>query len=116
MQDRRAGQRQKTYLGAMAAFNQQYSAMDCLVRNLSSEGAHIVFAAALTLPHEFEIRIPFKDIKRHARIVWRDSGAAGIQFIAAPADNVVSLSAANRIRRLETERDTLKRRIAQLTG
>jgi hypothetical protein len=41
MRERREFQRRRTFLGGRLAFNNQYGAIDCLVRNMSQNGASI---------------------------------------------------------------------------
>ena len=114
MEDRRKNFRGRTYLRGQIAFNNSCSTADCLVRNLSAEGAKIVFSAPMTVPNEFELTIPQKGDSRGARVVWRDEGAAGVVFLAADSGFVASVEAGRKIRRLEVERDALARRVAQL--
>lgn len=114
MQQRRKDHRGRTYLGAQIAFNNRCSTLDCLVTNLSAEGAMIAFAGTVAIPGEFDVSIPSKGESRRARVVWLEETRAGVRFLPANG-NVVSIEAAIRLRRLEAEREALARRVAQLT-
>jgi PilZ domain len=116
MQDRRQYRRARTYLGGRLAFNNQYCAIDCLVRNMSRNGAKLVFEGTALLPGEFELALPQKGESRRARVVWRQQEEAGIVFLQPDADGVVSIGMARRIRRLEADRAALQARVAELTG
>ena len=116
MRERRESQRGRTYLGARLAFNNQYCAVDCLVRNMSRNGAKLIFEGSVLLPGEFELTLPQKGETRRARIVWRQQDEAGIVFFQPEAQGVVSIEMARRIKRLETDRAALRARVAELTG
>jgi hypothetical protein len=115
MQERREFQRGRTYLGGRLAFNNQYCTIDCLVRNLSRNGAKLVFEGTVLLPGEFELTLPQKGASRRARIVWRSEGEAGIAFLQPGDEGVVPIGMARRIRRLEADRAALQTRVAELT-
>ena len=116
MRERREFQRGRTYLGARLAFNNQYCTIDCLVRNMSRNGAKLIFEGTVLLPGEFELTLPQKGESRHARIIWRQQDEAGVSFVQPGADGIVSIEMARRIRRLETDRAALQARVAELTG
>jgi hypothetical protein len=115
MQERRKVHRDRTYLGGQIAFDNRCCAADCLVRNLSQDGAKIVFSASATMPDEFDFIIHQKGDSRRARFVWRQETEAGVAFLSAVAHTVVSMETARRIKRLEAEREALGRRVAQLS-
>jgi hypothetical protein len=77
MQERRKIERQRTFLGALIVFNERTSSMECVVRNLSSEGARLSFDETQTIPERFELTIRRKKSTRCARIAWRGPTEAG---------------------------------------
>jgi hypothetical protein len=81
LEERRKHQRGRTYLNGAIAFNKRWSTLDCLVRNLSRDGAKIIFADAAAAPAEFDIMIRRNGESRRARIVWRQESQAGILFV-----------------------------------
>jgi len=89
--------------------------MECLVRNMSRQGARLVFGGPTEIPAEFEIMIRKRGESRRARIVWRQETEAGVTFAVPEEQSVVSIEAARRIRALEEEREALKKRVAQLS-
>lgn len=115
MQERRAFQRSRTYIGGRAVFNRRLSTMDCLVRNLSPRGAKLIFSGTGLIPSEFDIVIDTLGDSRRAAIVWRTRAQAGVKFIGAGRGAIVPIETARRIRELEAERDRLARRVAQLS-
>jgi len=115
MRERREFQRRRTFLGGRLAFNNQYGAIDCLVRNMSQNGAKLVFEGTVLLPGEFDLMLPQKGERCHARVVWRQQDEAGVTFLQAGGESVVSIEMARRIKRLETDRAALQARVAELT-
>jgi hypothetical protein len=114
MRERREFQRGRTYLGGRLAFNNQYCTIDCLVRNMSRNGAELVFEGSVLLPGEFEFMLPQKGESRRAHVVWRSEGEAGIAFLQPGGESVVSIGMARRIKRLEADRAALAARVAEL--
>ena len=116
MQERRRTIRTRSYLGGQIAFNRRSSALDCLVRNVSANGARIVFSNSVTLPAEFDLHIRHQEQSFRARIVWRRESELGVAFLGGqPASNVVPLDLARRVRDLEADKAALQRRVAQLS-
>ena len=109
--------RQRSYLGGRIAFNQHKLTMDCLVRNVSQEGAKLVFSGAVTLPHEFDLTIERKGVRVRARTIWRRADEIGVSFLCGNVQQrVVPLNVARRLRGFEAENAALKRRVAQLSS
>jgi hypothetical protein len=115
MRERRRDQRLRTYLGGRITFNNRFSTMDCLVRNMSRKGARLVFAGPVVLPFEFDIQIHNKGESRTGRVVWCSETHVGISLVEPECATVVSIETARRIRKLEAERDALARRVAELS-
>lgn len=101
MEDRRKGQRGPTYLAAQIAFNGRASTIDCLVKNLSSQGAKIAFGDGVAIPVEFDVTIRRRAETRRARIMWRNETQAGIHFLRP-------------VKETSAGRDDLARRVTQL--
>jgi hypothetical protein len=82
MSELRKARRVRAYLGAKAIFNRHASIMDCLVRDLTEEGARLNFAGSVFLPDEIDLEIVNHGAPRAATIVWRNETQAGIKFHA----------------------------------
>ena len=115
MQERRGEHRGRTYLGCRIAFNDHYARVGCLVRNLSQNGAKLIFDWPVMVPSEFDLMIHQKGSRR-ARLVWRREMEAGVAFLELNASAVVSMDAVRQLKRLEVERDARARRIAESDG
>ena len=115
MQERRGQERRKTYLGGQTVYHQRYCAIDCLVRNLSQDGAWLVFAdGEWILPSEFDLLIPHRGDSRPARIVWRKQADVGVQFLDY-VEGRRSVEVARQINALKKQNVALARRVADLS-
>jgi hypothetical protein len=114
--ERRRNPRLRTLLGGTVCFNQRRSTLDCLVRNLSDEGALLLLSDAVALPSAFDLDIAQRQRSYNARVRWRDGGRVGIAFEAQPeGQSVVPLDTARRLKSCEQDNARLKSRIRQLT-
>lgn len=113
-EERRRETRMPAYLGARLSFNQRYSTMDCLVRNVSDEGARIALTGQEALPDRFEFEILKRQETRQARVVWRRHGELGVAFVNPPSPKVVPLEMARQLKTLRDENQALRQRLAEL--
>jgi hypothetical protein len=114
MEERRITPRNKTYLGAEIAFNGRYSTFDCLVRNRSESGATLEMGETLGAPSAFELTLHRDATPRVCRVVWRSTTRLGVAFTDEKPGSIVPIEAARRMRQLAQERDTLRRRLADM--
>jgi PilZ domain len=120
MQELRSVERVRSFLRARIIFNNRMSTIDCVIKNYSPSGAKIALNDSLALPTQFEIDIPQKGRSFHARMVWRDKEAVGVEFIdskdpvAAPAVQVHSDTPEQRVYELQLQNAELKGKILRL--
>jgi len=116
MTERRKTPRLRTFFGGVIAFNGRSSTMECLVRNLSAQGARVTFTNTVTVPDEFDLTIRRKEASYRARMVWRARDEAGVVFLdPAAASAPIPIEWARRLRESQAENAALKRRVAQLS-
>ncbi len=109
--ERRRERRQIAYLGAEVIYNQQRSAIDCLVRNIAPSGALIVFADRTPLPEELDLHVPQRGRTFHGSVVWRNVDRAGLALQPLAANDAdASLDSARRQHALKKENRALRRR------
>lgn len=113
--ERRKQQRLRSLLGGRVSFNQKHCTLDCVVRNVSEDGALLMISDSVALPNAFDL-----DIARHqrsyvARIRWRDGERVGVAFEAPSSGEIVPLDMARRLKHCEQDNARLKSRIRQLT-
>jgi hypothetical protein len=116
MVEKRKAARLRTLLGAVIAFNDRASTMNCQVRNLSAGGAKVTFSNTAVVPERFDLKIAHKERSFRARMIWRAPDEAGVAFLGEYNQDVpVPLEWAKRLRDCEAEKAVLRRRIAQLS-
>lgn len=79
--ERRAAIRRRVLKGAVLSFNRGYTTFECVVRNVSDNGAQISLGETFSLPEHLLLSIDGKPARvAHAR--WRTAAAIGIAFEA----------------------------------
>jgi hypothetical protein len=125
MGERRQNARQRSFLRGCIYFNNRRSAVDCLIRDISDNGARAIFSSTVQIPDVVDLYIPQKEQTLRAVVQWRHGDEVGLAFGdagRAPAGplftDVIALS--DRVQKLETEiaslRKMLKRLKAEVTG
>ncbi len=118
MAERRHATRQKSFLRGCVYFNKRRGAMDCLIRDISADGARIIFSGAVSVPDIVELCIPQKEETVRARVKWRRGDEVGLAFTAAEgaaaAPGADDGDLARRVEKLETEIAALRRMLRQL--
>jgi hypothetical protein len=118
--ERRRVTRQKSFLRGTIYFNNRINAVDCLVRDISSYGARLIFTDSVTTPDTLELYIPQKDQTLRVHVIWRHGQEAGVAFTQAAhvdadaSDPGSSAGLAERVARLELEIAGLKRLLKKL--
>ena len=116
MQDRRQNTRNKVMYGGVAEIGERGATRECIVRNISDNGATIEFSNVVQLPKEqMSLRIARKGRTFLAKVIWWRDNFVGVAFRAeAPTEPVSDLD--ERLRRSEIKKRQLQRRINQLLG
>ena len=78
-EERRDASRTRAFKGAVLRFNNGYSVLDAVVRNMSDRGALLSMGDTAGIPSEFEIQITGHQ-PRIATVRWRTPTRAGISF------------------------------------
>jgi hypothetical protein len=78
MEERRRFPRTKCFKGAK--IQSPGEAVDCIVRNVSAEGARLQLPYNVVLPAEFELAFDTGGQKHQCRVVWHTSREAGVWF------------------------------------
>ena len=115
--ERRRIARQKSFLRGMIHFNNNRNVVDCLIRDISTYGARLIFSDAVTTPDVFDLYIPQKEQTLRIHVIWRHGQEVGVAFAqAAQVDSAAeagepgsNAALAERVARLEIEIAGLKR-------
>ncbi len=116
MGERRRSVRQKSFLRGCVYFNKRRNALDCLIRDISSEGARIIFSETVSVPDIVDLYIPQKEQTVRARVQWRHGDEIGLAFPDAvrAADGTSDGELAKRVAQLESEIGSLRRVLKRL--
>jgi len=115
MLERRSGLRRRAYYGGRLAFHARTATIDCIVRNLSAEGAQIELGNPAAVSDRVDLSITHQGVSYFGRIVWRRKNSAGL-WLDAPRrqGSELPLDLALRIRATERVNAQLRARLAQL--
>jgi hypothetical protein len=102
-------------LGGVAEISEIGATVDCVVRNLSENGACVELNAQMNLPRKINLTIPRKGRSYLARMIWRRANKVGLAFRAMVTDAPVD-DFDVRLRRSEQKKRELQRRINELLG
>jgi hypothetical protein len=120
MSERRRARRLKSFLRGFVYFDKRRGAMSCLVRDLSDEGARIIFSQSVTIPDTVNLHIPQKDQTLRARVSWRRGDEIGLAFSATAATSAEPLpqpaELMKRIAQLESEIAKLRKVLKRMKG
>jgi hypothetical protein len=78
--DRRRAERLPIRVPATIVLSKQKS-LPCETVNVSISGAKLDLPRDRMLPHEFEVVIPARQLRRRARLVWRSADTLGVEFV-----------------------------------
>ena len=116
--ERRTATRQKSFLRGCVYFNNRRSAFDCLIRDISSTGARLVFSETVSVPDIVDLYIPQKEQTPRAHVQWRHGNEVGVAFdnaaTASGSDSPADGDLAKRVERLETEMAVMKKMLKRL--
>jgi hypothetical protein len=79
MEEQRKSPRHRALKGAKIVFNRS-TAIDCVVRNLSTTGACLEIVSPVGIPNEFTLVIPSDKLKQQCQVVWRTARRIGVSF------------------------------------
>ena len=125
MDERRHMPRHRTFLQGRVFYNSRRQSADCIIRELTDEGARLSFTDPVALPHAFELHIPNRDQTLRVETVWNHGTDVGVSFArmeahapatlapsASPVPNEQTLL--ERVEKLEKELGALRRRISEI--
>ena len=79
--EKRAEHRRRVLKGGTLHFNKGYSSLECIIRDLSSNGARVQMGETFGVPSRFTISISGEDTRIEAAIRWRNSRYIGLSLL-----------------------------------
>jgi hypothetical protein len=80
MSERRSSKRVRVHLEARVVCDSSSTSADCVIRDISSTGAQLVFPCLTEIPVEFVLQIPGTDAASKGRLIWATGRENGILF------------------------------------
>jgi hypothetical protein len=118
MTELRQYRRTKSFLRGLIYDCRKRGAMNCMIRDLSEDGARIALSQTVALPEVIEFDIPQRELRRRARVVWRRKDEVGLCFSQVDrAPDLATMTAEDitaRIGMLEAEIALLRARLSSL--
>jgi hypothetical protein len=117
MLDRRQSARDKVIYGGVAEIDERGTTTDCVVRNISEQGASLEFSSAVKLPKgRISLTIAQKDRSFLAKIIWWRDHFIGVAFGRETPSELPVSDLEERLRKSEQKKRQLQRRIKELFG
>ena len=82
-EDKRIARRTRVLKDGKIVTMNNWSVIDCCVRDWSATGARIRCADQAAVPNEFRLMMPFDNSIREARVVWRREDLLGVVFTSS---------------------------------
>ncbi|MBK8008231.1 MAG: PilZ domain-containing protein [Rhizobiales bacterium] len=125
MEERRHLPRHRTFLQGRVFYNNRHQSADCIIRELTDDGARLSFTDPVALPHAFELHIPNRDQTARVETEWNHGTEIGVSFAKTDAHGAATIAPAinaatneqsplERIEKLEKELAALRRRISEI--
>jgi hypothetical protein len=125
MEERRHAPRHRTFLQGRVFYNNRRQSADCIIRELTDDGARLSFTDPVALPHAFELHIPNRDQTLRVETAWNHGTDVGVSFARQDSHGAATLAPAvnaapheqtllERIEKLEKELGALRRRISEI--
>jgi hypothetical protein len=80
MSEHRVQIRQRVFKAGKIVVNHGASVYDCIVRNLSDDGASVDLGTTAGIPDAFVLNIDADRISRTCEVVWRTDRRIGLRF------------------------------------
>jgi hypothetical protein len=117
MLERREKARDKVIYAGIAHADDSVQSTNCVVRNISDNGARLEFERIVRLPKEpMRLTIARKGRFFLARIIWWRDNFVGVAFAPESPFELPGSDLAQRLRRSERKKRELQRRVKELIG
>jgi hypothetical protein len=115
MLDRRQNARDKVIYGGVAEIGERGATRECVVRNISENGAGLEFNNVVKLPtKQVSLTIARKGRSFLARIIWWRDNFIGVAFNPDASSELPVSDLEARLRKSELKKRQLQRRIKEL--
>jgi len=78
--ERRSTPRSRVFFGGEILIDADLRPVECHVKNISAEGAHVVVQSGDLLPDQFDLVIKKTNERRHAVVTWSNGRQVGVAY------------------------------------
>jgi hypothetical protein len=115
MLDRRQRARDRVIYGGVAEVGERGASRDCVVRNISENGAQLEFSNDVRLPKDtILLTIARKGRSFLAKIIWWRDNFVGVAFSGSAPSGLPVSDLEERLRKSQQKKRQLQRRIKEL--
>jgi hypothetical protein len=82
--DRRLAPRRRVLKGGIVAFNDHYSSLPCIVRDISETGARLRIEGSMNAPDRFDLIIEIDGLEASCEVVSRKASELAVRFVSPP--------------------------------
>jgi hypothetical protein len=117
LSDRRRAKRQKSFLRGRIGFDEGCQNVDCIIHDLSDQGARLIHSSAIHVPNSFDLYVPKKNQRLKSFVRWRSIGQVGVAFDAQDERKATSETSdiERRLAQIESELASLRQMVELLT-
>jgi hypothetical protein len=117
MLDRRQSARDKVIYGGVAEIDGRGTTADCVVSNISEQGASLEFSSAVKLTkRQISLTVARKGRSFLAKIIWWRDNFIGVAFSREARPELPVSDLDERLRKSEQKKRQLQRQIKELIG
>jgi hypothetical protein len=80
----RSTQRRRVLKGGIVAFNERFSTLPCMIRDISATGARLRIDGSINAPDTFELIVELDGLEADCEVVWRKGSEIGVRFTSPP--------------------------------
>ena len=80
MQERRRRHRTQVFKIAKLIVGEQHLACDCIVRDITANGARLALTSTETVPNSCDLTFDAAHTLRPCRVIWRTTWEIGVEF------------------------------------
>ena len=80
-ENKRVAKRSRVLKGAKLVNMNNWSLVDCTIRDMSETGARLICGDQVAVANVFRFHVPSDNTIQQARVVWRRGELLGIEFI-----------------------------------
>lgn len=83
--------RRKSFKAGIISYQNHTLSVDCIIRDMNSNGAKLKFEKNALVPDHFMLTIPIEGKKVDCQVKWRNNLEVGVLFVAEMQDDTLNV-------------------------